>query len=342
MNFVKPLLNWYEANRRDLPWRRTRDPYAIWVSEIMLQQTRVAAVIPYYLRFLEELPDVHALSTVDEDRLLKLWQGLGYYSRAKNLKRAAIEIEERYSGQFPDTYRELLKLSGIGPYTAGAIASIAFGERVPAVDGNALRVFLRLWDADWDVSKAETRERVTERLIKDLPKEAGTFNQAVMELGATVCVPNGAPLCDRCPWSELCLAKKNGTIGERPVRSPKKQRIEEAYTVFVLEQGERFLIRKRTETGLLSGLFELPNRSGHLVSMSPDGKPDLTEAVSVLEELGVTPTGAWSVYRRRHVFTHRTWQMQVVRVSVTGEAPEGYLYYDGTQSVPTAFAVCLP
>lgn len=302
MDRKEQLMKWYECAKRDLPWRKTKDPYRIWISEIMLQQTRVAAVIPYYERFLEELPSVKDLSEVEEDRLMKLWQGLGYYSRARNLKRAAVEIVERCSGRLPETYRELLSLPGIGPYTAAAIASIAFSEPVPAVDGNVLRVLARLNDDERDIADPRTKEAVFRQLSESMPDDAGTFNQAMMELGATVCVPNGVPLCERCPLKDNCLARKNGTIGERPVKTKKAKREAERKTVFVLKNGERYLIRKRPDKGLLAGLYELPNTEGFLTQK---------ETETFLSRLGVRPVGTIAKYERVHIFTHREWHMQV-------------------------------
>lgn len=340
MNFVKPLLAWYEQNHRDLPWRNTRDPYQIWVSEIMLQQTRVAAVIPYYERFLKELPAVTDLARCDEDRLLKLWQGLGYYSRARNLKKAAETVVQTHGGELPRTYAQLKKLSGIGSYTAAAVASIAYGERVPAVDGNVLRVYTRLYDLACDVTEEKTKKQVFDALLQQMPKQAGAFNQAMMELGATVCVPNGAPHCDHCPIAAQCLARRNGTVALRPVKKPKPERCEELLTVFVLTQGDRFLLRKRKCAGLLADLYELPNVSGHLVQ-SRGGRPDLARALDGIRALGATPCGEITVYERRHIFTHRTWQMQVVACAVAESEIEGWLWYDGSQSLPTAFGICI-
>ena len=332
-DWKEQLTAWYRADHRDLPWRKTRDPYRIWLSEIMLQQTRVAAVIPYYERFLASLPTVRDLAAVDDDALMKLWQGLGYYSRAKNLKRAAILTVSRYGGTLPNTYRELLTLPGIGSYTAGAIASIAFGERVPAVDGNVLRVLARLKDDPRDIADPKTKDAAFTELSETMPTDAGAFNQAMMELGAVVCVPNGAPLCDRCPVRESCLALRNGTVLVRPVKSKKQPREVEPLTVFVLKNGESFLIRKRPETGLLAGLYELPH---------VDGKRSPTEAAKVLSALGVRPVGAITQYDRVHIFTHKEWHMRVYAAAVgETDAPDGYLWYDGTQSIPTAFGVCL-
>ena len=217
-----PLLDWYEKNKRDLPWRRTRDPYKIWVSEIMLQQTRVAAALPYYLRWMEELPDVNALAAVEEERLMKLWQGLGYYSRARNLQRAAKVIVEELDGRFPDTWEGLRKLPGVGDYTAGAVASIAFGRRVPAVDGNVLRVAARVANIRENIMDPKVRRRLSELMAAAVPSDRpGTYNQALMDLGATVCLPNGKPLCDACPLSALCEAHRLGLEEVLPVREKK-------------------------------------------------------------------------------------------------------------------------
>ena len=333
MEFEHALLNWYRENRRDLPWRRTRDPYAVWISEIMLQQTRVNAVIPYYESFLTAFPNVTALAEADDDRLMKLWQGLGYYSRAKNLKRAAIETLERFGNTLPGSYRELLTLPGIGSYTAGAIASIAYNERVPAVDGNVLRVMARIRDDARDVMAPKTREAVFSELLSDFPADAGTFNQALMELGAMVCVPNGAPLCAACPVKDVCRARQNGTIALRPVKSKKAKRTIEPVTVFALFDGERFLVRKRRDEGLLAGLYELPNVSGTLNG---------DEAAAYLDALGARPIGEIRQYERKHIFTHREWHMRVYACAVQAGDLSGYVWYDGTQSLPTAFGICLP
>lgn len=332
MNRQEALIAWYRAGHRDLPWRTTRDAYRIWLSEIMLQQTRVAAVIPYYERFLAELPTVQDLAAVDDDRLMKLWQGLGYYSRARNLKRAAIEIVQRFGGVLPRTFSELLTLPGIGRYTAAAIASIAFGERVPAVDGNVLRVTARLDDDARDIADPAVKDAVFEALSADMPEAAGEFNQAMMELGAVICLPNGEPLCERCPLADMCKARQNGTVRLRPVKSPKRKRKVEPMTVLVLRHGDAFLIRKRPKTGLLAGLYELP----HLEGAQSSG-----DAMKSAAAMGLRPVGEITQYDRVHIFTHKEWHMRVYACAVSGDAPEGYVWYDGTQSIPTAFGICL-
>ncbi len=256
-------MNWYRANARDLPWRRTRNAYAIWISEIMLQQTRVAAAIPYYERFLNELPDVSALANVDDDRLHKLWEGLGYYSRARNLKHAAIEIVTRFGGELPNTYEALLTLPGIGEYTAGAIASISFGEAVPAVDGNVLRVYARLFALETDIRDPAFKKEVRAALLPLVPKDAPeVFNAALMELGAVICLPNGAPKCEACPVREYCEAYRLGKTAELPVVGAKKARRVERKTVFALTEDGQLLGLRGPKTGLLAGLWQLPETAG--------------------------------------------------------------------------------
>lgn len=333
MEWTELLQNWYKAHHRDLPWRRTRDPYAIWISEIMLQQTRVAAVVPYYERFLKALPNIAALAAVSDDALNLLWQGLGYYSRARNLKRAAIEMQERFDGRMPDRYDDLLSLPGIGSYTAGAIASIAFSERVPAVDGNVLRVYARLCNDPSDIADPATKRRVFTELRAKMPEDPGTFNQALMELGATVCVPNGQPDCGACPLASLCRAKTCGTAAALPNKSPQKPRATEEKTVFALFDDGQPLLLKRPNKGLLAGLYELPNVPGQLSE---------TAAAEQLSAWGLHPLGTVQRYAAKHIFTHIEWRMRVYAADVAGDGAKNFVRCDGTQSVPTAFAVCLP
>jgi len=332
MNFISPLLAWYDASKRDFPWRRTSDPYAIWLSEIMLQQTRTSAVIPYYERFLAALPTVHDLAEVSDDVLLRLWQGLGYYSRARNLKRAAGQIVADFGGVFPGTYEKLLALHGVGPYTAGAIASITFGQRVPAVDGNVLRVMARLQNNADDITRPDVKARVTREMTAFMPERAGAFNQAMMDLGATLCLPNGAPRCEVCPILSHCLAFAAGTTRELPVRSPKKSRQVERHTVFVLQHDDSFVVQKRPSRGLLASLYQLPNTPGHL---------DQEAITAWLTAFGARPVSDLAIYAREHVFTHIEWQLQVICCEVAPFSPAPGLWYDGCQSLPTAFAKCL-
>ncbi len=306
LHAVQPLLHWYRDNKRSLPWREDPVPYHIWISEIMLQQTRVEAVKEYYRRFLDELPDIASLAAVQEERLLKLWEGLGYYNRARNLKKSAIIIMEKYQGNMPDAYEELLKLPGIGAYTAGAIASIAFGEDVPAVDGNVLRVITRVTGDPSDISDDSVRKRIAGELLKTLPKgQSGTFNQALMDLGAVVCIPNGQPKCDQCPWKELCIARREGMTDRIPYKPPKRQRTVEKKTVLVIRLKGGVLLHKRSAKGLLAGLYELPSIEGHCKKV---------EALDYVRELGFAPIYIESLPLAKHIFTHKEWLMKAYLV----------------------------
>ncbi len=306
-----PLLRWYRENARALPWRQNQDPYRVWVSEIMLQQTRVEAVLPYYERFLRELPTVQALAAAPEDRLLKLWEGLGYYSRARNLQKAARELAAR--GGFPHTARELRELPGIGDYTAGAVASIAFGEPEPAVDGNALRVRARLFADPAPIDAPETKRRAAAELravLETLPRaDVGAFNQALMDLGASVCVPNGAPLCGSCPIAAQCEARRRGVERDLPQKRAKKPRRVEDRTVFALVWQGRLGLRKRPPRGLLAGMWELP---------SVDGALDERQAREALRAWGVDAPPQ-RLPDARHVFTHVEWRMRVYRAEGRAE-----------------------
>ena len=337
MEWTESLLTYYQANARDLPWRRTRDPYRIWISEIMLQQTRVEAVRGYYARFLETLPNIASLAAVEEDRLLKLWEGLGYYSRARNLKRAAEVIQKEHGGALPRDYDALLKLPGIGAYTAGAIASIAFDIPVPAVDGNVLRVIARKDADDADILAASTRRRVRDTLLDCMPKDRpGMFNQAMMELGATVCVPNGAPHCDICPIAFCCKAHLAGNETDYPVKAKKAARRIEQKTVFAVETPKGYLGCRRPDKGLLAGLFQLPDTMGRLSD---------AEMMDWLGAHGLHPTGEIRMYERVHIFTHVEWHMRVCAVSLSKvpPLPDSWLVLDKDQhSLPTAYRICLP
>ena len=307
---VQALLLWYQQNKRDLPWRHTSDPYRIWISEIMLQQTRVEAVKPYYARFLETCPNVQALASLPEEKLMKLWEGLGYYSRARNLQKAARAVVEQYGDMMPKTYEELLKLSGIGEYTAGAIASIAYGERVPAIDGNVLRVLARVSGSEADIALPETKKEFRQELARVVPVEAGDFTQSLIELGATVCAPNREPMCEACPLRECCVAYREGKTSEIPVRSPKKARRIEERTVFLIRDGDRTALHKRPPKGLLAGLYELPNIEGHLRE---------NEVIEHLRSLGFEPLRVQKIESAKHIFTHIEWHMIAYDVLITPE-----------------------
>jgi A/G-specific adenine glycosylase len=301
---VLPLQEWFSGNARILPWRETPTPYYVWISEIMLQQTRVEAVKPYFERFIRALPDVEALAVCPEDKLLKLWEGLGYYNRVRNLNTAAKQIMEEYGGVIPDEYETLLKLKGIGHYTAGAIASIAYGKPVPAVDGNVLRVLSRVTADDSDIMKQSVRTHMEERLRELMEQDArlvpSAFNQALMELGAMVCVPNGEPHCDACPWHALCAARKTDRIAELPVKKKAKERRIEKKTVLVIRDGERVALGKRPAKGLLAGLYELPNVPGHL---------DTEETLAFLKAQGFWPIRIQPLPAAKHIFSHVEWHM---------------------------------
>ena len=278
---ITPLLNWYRQNKRELPWRDQNNAYYTWVSEIMLQQTRVEAVKPYFQRFTEELPDVRALAECPEEKLLKLWEGLGYYNRVRNMQKAACQVVELYNGVLPASYEELLSLKGIGSYTAGAIASIAYGLPIPAVDGNVLRVITRIQEDAGDIMKQSVKKQIETELKDVMPEDApGDFNQALMELGAVICVPNGQPKCEECPVSFCCQAFHHGTIEKYPVKAQKKLRKIEKRTVLVIQDGNYTAIKKRPDQGLLAGLYELPNTEGHLSQK---------EALEKVKALGLEP-----------------------------------------------------
>ena len=298
---AEPLVAWYRENRRDLPWRNRPDAYRVWVSEIMLQQTRVEAVKPYYARFLRELPDMQALAEVKEDRLMKLWEGLGYYNRVRNMQKAARQIVELYDGKFPDTYEEIRNLSGIGNYTAGAICSFAYGIPKPAVDGNVLRVVSRLLASDADIMKASVRTEMETRIEEVIPPDAASdFNQGLIELGAIVCVPNGEPRCEVCPLSHLCRAKAQGIQMQLPVKKKAKARRIEKRTVLLFRDNETVAIRKRPAKGLLAGLYELPNLEGHLSSK---------EVIAYSASIGLMPVRIKNMEAAKHIFSHVEWHM---------------------------------
>lgn len=312
-DFAEQLLTWYDRNRRFLPWREDPAPYHVWLSEIMLQQTRVEAVLDYYARFLNELPDIAALAAADDDRLMKLWEGLGYYSRVRSMKKAAVLVMEKYNGALPSTAAELQKLPGIGPYTAAAIASIAFGEPVPSVDGNLLRVFARLTcytdNNKLPAAKTAAEHYYSERMPAGRP---GSFNQALMDVGATICLPNGAPKCPLCPFQKSCRAHAGGIESELPVLPAKAKRPVEQKTVFLITDGRRLLLDRRPEKGLLAGLYEFPNIEGCL---SKDG------AAQHMRSLGFAPSSVVRLGTAKHVFTHKEWHMVGFAVRV-GRFPQ--------------------
>ena len=311
---IPPLLAWYDEAKRILPWRGTKDPYNIWVSEIMLQQTRVEAVKPYYDRFLRALPTVRDLAGAEESYLLKLWEGLGYYNRVRNMQKAAQILVERYGGEMPADAKEILALPGIGSYTMGAIASIAFQIPLPAVDGNVLRILTRLYGDDSDILDPRFKKKTEEALVRIMPKDRpGDVNQAMMELGATVCLPNGMPKCESCPWQDRCVARKEERLKEIPYKAPKKSRKKEKKTVFLLCDGDRILIHKRGKTGLLAGLYEFPNAEGWLSD---------EEVKQQVQELGYEPLYLERMQDSVHIFTHKEWHMQGWLIRVAAAWPQ--------------------
>ncbi len=326
------LLQWYDGAKRLLPWREDREPYHVWLSEIMLQQTRVEAVKGYYARFLKALPTVEALAACDDETLFKLWEGLGYYSRARNLKKAAQIIVSQYGGRFPGAYGDILALPGVGPYTAGAICSICYDAPTPAVDGNVLRVVSRILADPTPSNSPAFQVEVREALEKIYPAEAGNFTQALMELGATVCGPNRPPECERCPILELCQAGKGHCGHNFPVKSPKKPKKAEEITVFLLSCRDLWAIEKRANRGLLAGMWQFPNCPGTLSA---------PEALEKIEEMGLKPRNISREISRKHIFTHIRWEMRGIFVEVA--EPEGPFTWRTLEEIresaalPTAF-----
>ena len=310
------LLRWYDTNRRILPWREDPAPYHVWLSEIMLQQTRVEAVKGYYERFLETLPDIKSLAAAEEDVYLKLWEGLGYYSRVRNLHKAAQQIMEEYGGKMPQTAAELRKLAGIGPYTAAAIASIAFGERIPAVDGNLLRIFARRTAYGENIKSPQAKKAAesffAERFSDERP---GEYNQALMDLGAIICLPNGVPHCGACPWADCCSAHAQGCETAYPVTSPKKARKIDDKTVFLIYYEDQLALAKRPAKGLLAGLYEFPNTEGRLSQEA---------SLKYVQDLGFSALQIRPLPEAKHIFTHREWHMSgyEIRADEWRQVPE--------------------
>ena len=294
------LLNWYQKNKRDLPWRKDQNPYHVWISEIMLQQTRIEAVIGYYDRFIKRLPSIQDLAQINDDELLKLWEGLGYYTRARNLKKAAIMIMEEYDGIFPNTFEQIMSLPGIGEYTASAIGSICFSLKEVTIDGNVLRVYMRLQNCYDNVDDLKIRRKVRNELQKIMPEEAGDFNQALMELGETICLPNGIPKCSECPLKNFCKSYQNDTYLELPIKNKKKDKKEEKYTILLFYYKSQFVLEKRKESGLLQNLWQFPNIQGHLTKKQLENylKENKIKFLKVKKSVSYT-----------HIFTHKRWNM---------------------------------
>ena len=342
-NIAEPLLKWYDKNKRILPWRDKDNAYYTWVSEIMLQQTRVEAVKPYFQRFIQELPDVAALAAAPEERIIKLWEGLGYYSRVRNMQKAAVQVMEEYGGRIPEDFETLLSLKGIGRYTAGAIASIAYGKKVPAVDGNVLRVYARLTENRGDIMKQSVRKSVendlTEQMSEDRP---GDFNQAMMEIGACVCIPNGAPHCEECPLQQICLANADGTQLQYPNKAKAKERTVEEKTILIIRDAELAALHKRPAKGLLAGMYEFPSMKGYHTA---------EEVKEYLAENGLQVLRIQPLEDAKHIFSHREWHMKgyLIRVDELAPKREGpdsadWIYIEPSETrekypIPSAFAV---
>ena len=326
-----PLIEWFEANKRLLPFRQEPSAYHIWVSEIMLQQTRVSAALPYYERFIAALPDPAALAACDADTLHRLWQGLGYYNRVNNMQKAARIVCEQYGGALPADYDALRALPGIGEYTAGAIASIAFGLPAPAVDGNVLRVFARLYDDDADITRPETRRLFTARVLEQMPKTSpGPYNEALMELGALVCLPNGAPQCSVCPLAALCRGRASGRAERLPTKPAPKAKEPQHITVALVQSGQGLLLQRRPSQGLLAGLWQPAAFEGELTRQQLAAK---------LAELGVTVEFAASLPPAKHVFTHKIWLLGGWRgTAAPVPLPDGWAWGSVQEyAVPSAF-----
>lgn len=340
------LPDWYEANKRTLPWREAKEAYHIWVSEIMLQQTRVEAVKPYYKRFMEQLPTLQDLANANEMHLLKLWEGLGYYSRVRNMQEAARQICADYQGKMPADYDALLTLKGIGSYTAGAISSIAFGLPYPAVDGNVLRVLSRVTADERCVSEDKVKKEVFKELCEVIPKERpGEFNQALMDLGATICIPNGTPLCAECPLRDVCKAFAGDTVKMYPVKQKKKGRRIEKKTVLLVHDNAKYAIRQRPAKGLLAGMYEFPMLEGHATK---------EEVLSYLKERNLQVLRIIPLSESVHIFSHKEWhmigyQLQVDELSEPSmhEDMKDWLYLEpditrGEYPIPSAFSAYIP
>lgn len=333
------LISWYEQNKRSLPWRDTGNPYHTWISEIMLQQTRIDAVIDHFNRFIEELPDIPALAECDDDRLMKLWEGLGYYSRARNLKKCAVVLVQEYNSRLPADHTQLLKLPGIGPYTAGAVSSICFGLPEPAVDGNVLRIFARYSLYEEDIRDKKATEKASVLLKNTLIELSGinksSFTQGIMELGQKICIPNGTPRCDCCPLSSSCKAHLQNRTDTIPYRSALKKRKIEKRTILIIRDGERFLLHKRPARGLLAGLYEFIGTENHVNRRS---------ALEYAEKLGFTGIKIKSLPSSVHIFSHIEWHMNAyeIRCAQIDDLPDcSYILAEKKElaslAVPSAF-----
>jgi len=333
LEIKQPLLKWYRKEHRDLKWRNTKNPYYIWISEIMLQQTRVEAVKDYYGRFINEIPDIESLANISEERLLKLWEGLGYYNRARNLQKAAIIVMDYYNGIFPVDYKSVLSLPGIGEYTAGAICSICYDDKTPAVDGNVLRVMTRLSECYDNIDNQSTKSKARQELLLLYESgDCGELTQALMELGAMVCVPNGAPQCEKCPLQSQCKAFEHGSYSDLPVRKEKKKRKIEEMTVFVLHDDDQYGIRKRKSTGLLANMWEFP----HVEKIM-----NVETAMQYISDAGYEPVLLEKEIPYTHIFSHVEWRMIAYYISCRKKQSDltwvNKKEFEQQYALPTAF-----
>ncbi len=337
-NLPDLIIPWYQKNKRELPWRVDPTPYHVWVSEIMLQQTRVEAVKAYYQRFLEVLPEISDLAEAKEDQLLKLWEGLGYYNRVRNMKKAACQIQIDYQGLFPDSYEAILNLPGIGSYTAGAISSFAFGLPKPAVDGNVLRVITRITADTSDIAKQSTKTKVERGLEGMIPEDfSSDFNQGLIELGAIVCVPNGEPKCEICPLKEICQARIQDLILKIPVKNKTQKRKIQKKTVLIFRDNDQLALHKRDSKGLLAGMYEFPNLEGHL---------DENQVTKYCKEIGLMPVRIKKLKSAEHIFSHIEWHMigyEIIVDELEKTNKEDFLFVSPKDikeqySIPSAFA----
>ena len=304
-NKLTSLSTWYQENKRSLPWRVDKNPYHVWISEIMLQQTRIEAVIPYYQRFINNLPTIHDLACIKEDKLLKLCEGLGYYSRAKNLKKAAQIIESEYQGIFPKNYEEILKLPGIGEYTASAIASICFNQKEVTIDGNVLRVYTRFFNDNSNIDDVKVKKEIRKHLMNLIPNDAGNFNQGMMELGETICLPKGLPKCQECPLNQACLAYKKNTYQTLPQKKKKIVKKEEEYTILIYQYQNKYALYQRKKESLLQNLWSFPQLEGNITKK---------ELVSYLEKNQISYSNIEEEINYTHIFTHKKWKMKSYKV----------------------------
>lgn len=332
---VKPLIKWFQKEKRDLPWRKTNDSYQIWISEIMLQQTRVEAVKEYYKQFLKVVPTLQDLAAIEEDQLLKLWEGLGYYSRARNLQKCAKYLFLQGKKELPRDYEELKKLPGIGPYAAASIGSIAYQLKTPAIDGNVLRVMTRIYEDDRDIMNKKVRDDYFFKLSKIMPENTRDFTEGLMELGALICLPNGNPLCDSCPLSFLCKSFKNKTMLNYPVKKKLEKRKIEEKTILILEYHDKIAIQKRPNKGLLASLYEF---------YSLEEKYSINQLKKYLKQIKIDYVNIELLKETKHIFSHLEWHMVGYYIHCASVPENSFIWVTKEEletkySLPTAISI---